>query len=138
MTRIDECQVTNEWNDITTFSYFRLALRGQADKWLSSVVRHLQLMLAQKTWTRIRRSFKTEFAAFSDNKLTISRMSRLSGRNRGNKTEDLSQISTGATIVQGVKTTGPTTTATTVRTTTSPISPNPMLPEMVNSVSIAK
>ncbi len=26
MARIDECQVTNEWNDITTFSYFRLAL----------------------------------------------------------------------------------------------------------------
>jgi hypothetical protein len=32
MVRIDECQVTNEWNDITTFSYFRLALHGQADK----------------------------------------------------------------------------------------------------------
>jgi hypothetical protein len=31
MARIDECQVTNEWNDITTFSYFRLALRGQAE-----------------------------------------------------------------------------------------------------------
>ena len=26
MARIDECQITNEWNDITTFSYFRLAL----------------------------------------------------------------------------------------------------------------
>jgi hypothetical protein len=48
MARIDECQVTNEWNDITTFSYFRLALCGQADKWLSSVVRHLQLTPAQK------------------------------------------------------------------------------------------
>jgi hypothetical protein len=43
MARIDECQVNNEWNDITTFSYFRLALRGQADKWLSSIVRHMQL-----------------------------------------------------------------------------------------------
>ncbi len=51
MACIDECQITNEWNDITTFSYFRLALRGQADKWLSSVVCHLQLTPAQKTWT---------------------------------------------------------------------------------------
>ncbi len=48
MARIDECQITNQWNDIMTFSYFRLALRGQADKWLSSVVRHLQLTPAQK------------------------------------------------------------------------------------------
>jgi hypothetical protein len=32
MAHIDKCQVTNEWNDITTFSYFRLALHGQADK----------------------------------------------------------------------------------------------------------
>jgi hypothetical protein len=38
MARIDECQVTNKWNNITTFSYFRLALHRQADKWLSSVV----------------------------------------------------------------------------------------------------
>ncbi len=57
MARIDECQVTNEWNHITTFSYFRLAFRGQADKWLSSIVRHLQLTAAQKTWTRIRPVF---------------------------------------------------------------------------------
>ncbi len=64
MARMDECQVTNEWNDITTFSYFRLALRGQADKWLSSIVRHLQLMAGQKTWTHIRPVFKAEFAAF--------------------------------------------------------------------------
>jgi len=49
MACIDDCQVTNKWNNITTFSYFRLALRGQADKWLSSVVRHLQLTPAQKT-----------------------------------------------------------------------------------------
>jgi hypothetical protein len=48
MAQIDECQVTNEWNDITTFSYFRLALRGQADKWLSSIVWHMQLTAAQK------------------------------------------------------------------------------------------
>jgi len=62
MACIDECQITNEWNDITTFSYFWLALRGQADKWLSSVVRHLQLTPAQKTWTRIQPTFKTELS----------------------------------------------------------------------------
>ena len=80
MARIDECQITNEWNDITTFSYFRLALRGQADKWLSSVVHHLQLTPAQKTWTRIRPMFKTEFAAFSDDKLIIDGLAKLSHR----------------------------------------------------------
>jgi hypothetical protein len=48
MAFIDECQVTNEWNDIMTFSYFRLALSGQADQWLSSIIRHLQLTAAQK------------------------------------------------------------------------------------------
>ena len=80
MARIDECQVTNEWNDITTFSYFRLALRGQADKWLSSIVRHMQLTAAQKTWTRIRPVFKAEFAAFSDDKLIIDGLAKLSHR----------------------------------------------------------
>jgi hypothetical protein len=77
MACIDECQVTNEWNDIMTFSYFRLALRRQADKWLSSVVCQLQLTPAQKTWTRIRPSFKTEFAAFSDDKLIIDSLANL-------------------------------------------------------------
>jgi hypothetical protein len=48
MARIEECQITNEWNDIMTFSYFWLELHGQADKWLSSIVRHLQLTAAQK------------------------------------------------------------------------------------------
>ncbi len=49
MARIEECQITNEWNDIMTFSYFCLSLCGQADKWLSSIVCHLQLTAAQKT-----------------------------------------------------------------------------------------
>jgi hypothetical protein len=80
MARIDKCQITNEWNDITMFSYFWLALRSQADKWLSSVVRHLQLTPAQKTWTRIRPSFKTEFAAFSGDKLIIDGLAKLSHR----------------------------------------------------------
>jgi hypothetical protein len=77
MARIDDCQVTNEWNDMTTFSYFWLALCGQADKWLSSVILHLQLTPEQKTWTRIRPSFKTEFAAFSDDKLIIDGLAKL-------------------------------------------------------------
>ncbi len=92
MARIDECQVTNEWNYITTFSYFRLSLRGQADKWLSSVARHLQLTPAQKTWTRIRLSFKTEFAAFSDDKLLIAGLANLSHRPGENPTMFFSRL----------------------------------------------
>jgi hypothetical protein len=80
MARINKCQVSNEWNDIMTFSYFRLALCGQADKWLSSVVRHLQFTPAQKTWTRIRPSFKTEFAAFLDDKIIMDGLANLSHR----------------------------------------------------------
>jgi hypothetical protein len=80
MVRIDDCQVTNEWSDITTFSYFRLALCGQADKWLSAVIQHVQLAPAQKTWTHIRQSFKTEFATFLDDKLIIDGLAKLSHR----------------------------------------------------------
>ena len=47
---------------------------------MSSVVRHLQLMPAQKTWTRIRPMFKTEFAEFSDDKLIIDGLAKLSHR----------------------------------------------------------
>jgi hypothetical protein len=92
MACIDECQVTNEWNDITTFSYFRLTLRGQADKWPSSVVRHLQLTPAQKMWTRIRPSFKTEFTTFSDDKLIIDRLANLSHRPGENPRMFFSQL----------------------------------------------
>jgi hypothetical protein len=35
ISRIDECQVSNEWNDTTTFVNFSLCLRGEADKWLA-------------------------------------------------------------------------------------------------------
>jgi hypothetical protein len=49
MAHIEECQITNQWNDIMTSSYFWLALHGQAEKWLSSIVCHLQLTAAQKT-----------------------------------------------------------------------------------------
>ncbi len=62
------------------FSYLRLALRNQADKWLSSVVRHLQITPAQKTWTHVRPMFKTEFSAFSDDKLIIHGLAKLSHR----------------------------------------------------------
>jgi hypothetical protein len=35
ISRIDECQVSNEWNDTTTFANFSLCLRGEADEWLA-------------------------------------------------------------------------------------------------------
>jgi hypothetical protein len=92
MARINKCQVTNKWNDITTFSYFRLALRGQADKWLSSIVRHLQLTAAQKTWTHIRPVFKAVFAAFSDDKLNIDGLAKLSHRPNENPRMFLSHL----------------------------------------------
>jgi len=49
ISRIAECQISNEWNDVRTFSNFRLDLRGQADKWLTSTVCHLSLTVAQRT-----------------------------------------------------------------------------------------
>jgi hypothetical protein len=58
VNRIDECQVSNDWNDVTTFANFRLCLRGEADEWLSSTVRHLKLTAAQKTWTRNQTAFQ--------------------------------------------------------------------------------
>jgi hypothetical protein len=80
MARIDECQVTNKCNGFMTFLYFRLALHGQADKWLCSIIQHLQLTAAQKTWTRIRPVFKAELAAFSDDKLIIDVLAKLAHR----------------------------------------------------------
>ncbi len=38
ISRIDECQVSKDWNDTTTFPNFRLCLWGEAEKWLSSVL----------------------------------------------------------------------------------------------------
>ena len=32
ISRIDECQVSNEWNDTTTFSNFSLCLQGEANE----------------------------------------------------------------------------------------------------------
>jgi hypothetical protein len=77
MAHIDECQVTNEWNDVMTFSYFQLVLCGQAGKWLSSIIHHLELTAAQKTWTCIRPVFKADIAAFSDDKLIIDCLAKL-------------------------------------------------------------
>jgi len=48
ISRIDKCQVSNDWNDITTFSNFRLVLWGEAKEWLASIICHLQLTPAQK------------------------------------------------------------------------------------------
>ncbi len=78
--RIDECQVSNDWNDTTTFANFRLCLHGEAEEWLSSTVRHLKLTAAQKTWTRIRPLFKREFATTSDDKLIVDGLANLSHR----------------------------------------------------------
>ncbi len=47
MARIDECQVANDWNDTTTYANFSLCLKGEADEWLASKVRLLELTAAQ-------------------------------------------------------------------------------------------
>ncbi len=80
INRIDECQVSNDWNNVTTFANFRLCLWGEADEWLSSTVRHLKLTAAHKTWTRIRPLFKREFATTSDDKLILDGLANLAHR----------------------------------------------------------
>ena len=90
--RIDECQVSNDWNDTTTFANFRLCLRGEAEEWLSSTVRHLKLTAAQKTWTRIRPLFKREFATTSDDKLIIDGLANLSHRQGENPRRFFSRL----------------------------------------------
>jgi hypothetical protein len=72
--------------------YFQLALRGQADKWLSSIIRHLQLTAAQKTWTCIRPVFKAKFAAFSDDQLIINSLDKLAHRPNENPRMFFSQL----------------------------------------------
>ncbi len=80
MARIDECQVANDWNNTTTYANFSLCLKGEADEWLASKVRLLELTAAQRTWTRIRPLFKKEFAACSDDKLIIDGLANLAHR----------------------------------------------------------
>jgi hypothetical protein len=77
INRIDECQVSNDWNDTMTLANFRLCLRGEAEEWFSSTARHLKLTAAQKTWTRIRPLFKREFATTSDDKLILDGLANL-------------------------------------------------------------
>jgi len=78
ITRIDECQVSNSWSNITTFANFQLCLHGEAEEWLTCTVRYLELIAAQKTWTSIRPLFKKEFATISDDKLIVDGLANLS------------------------------------------------------------
>ncbi len=77
ISHIDECQISNNWNDTTTFANFQLCLRGEAEERLSSTVSHLKLTAAQKSWTRIRQLFKREFAITSDDKLIVDGLANL-------------------------------------------------------------
>ena len=90
--RIDECQISNDWNDTTTFANFRLCLRGEAEEWLSSTVRHLKLTAAQKTWTRIRPLFKREFATTTDDKLIVDGLANLAHRQGENPRKFFSRL----------------------------------------------
>jgi len=92
MARIDECQIANDWNDTTTYANFSLCLRGEADEWLASKVRLLELTQAQKTWTRIRPLFKKEFAACSDDKLIIDGLANLAHRPGENPRKFMSRL----------------------------------------------
>jgi hypothetical protein len=92
MARIDECQIANDWNDTTTYANFSLCLRGEADEWLASKVRLLELTAAQKTWTRIRPLFKKEFAACSDDKLIIDGLANLAHKPGENPRKFMSRL----------------------------------------------
>jgi hypothetical protein len=92
INRIDECQVSNDWNDTMTFANFRLCLRGEAEEWLSSTARHLKLTAAQKTWTMIGPLFKREFATTSDDKLIIDGLTNLVHRHGENSRKFFSRL----------------------------------------------
>jgi len=92
INRIDECQVSNDWNDTTTYANFRLCLRGEAEEWLSSTVRHLKLTAAQKTWTRLRPLFKKEFATTSDDKLIVDGLANLMHKHGENPRKFFSRL----------------------------------------------
>jgi len=80
ISRIDKCQVSNDWSDTTTFANFCLCVRGKAEDWLSSTVHHLELTAAQKMWTRNWQLFKREFNATSDDKLIVDGLANLAHR----------------------------------------------------------
>jgi len=84
ISRINECQVSNYWNDTTTFANFQLCLHAEAEEWLSSTVRHLKLTVAQKTRTRIRPLFKREFSTTSDDKHIVDGLANLAHRHGEN------------------------------------------------------
>jgi hypothetical protein len=90
--RIDECQVSNDWNDTKTLANFCFCLCGKAEEWLLSMVRHLKLTAAQKTWTRIRPLFKREFATTSDDKLIVDGLANLSHRHGENPGKFFSRL----------------------------------------------
>jgi len=92
MARIDECQVANDLKDTTTYANFSLCLRGEADEWLTSKVRLLELTAAQRTWTRVRPLFKKEFTACSDDKLIIDGLANLAHRPGENPRKFMSRL----------------------------------------------
>jgi hypothetical protein len=49
ISRINECQISNDWNDVTTYANFCRCLGGEAEKWLASKARYLELTPAKKT-----------------------------------------------------------------------------------------
>jgi hypothetical protein len=51
ISRTDESQISNDWNDITTYANFWLCLHGEDMEWLASMARPLELIPAQKPWT---------------------------------------------------------------------------------------
>jgi len=80
ISRIDECQVSNDWCGTTTFTNFHLGLWGEVEDWFASTVCHLELTAAQEMWTLIRPLLKREFAATSDNKLIVDGLPNLAHR----------------------------------------------------------
>jgi len=92
MHRIDECQVSNEWNDTTTFANFSLSLGGETDEWLISTCRLLELTAAQKMWMRLRPLFKQEFTALSDDRLIMDGLANLAHKQGENPHKYMSRL----------------------------------------------
>jgi hypothetical protein len=78
IARVDECQISNNWNHITTFSNFHLYFCGSVDKWLRTIIR--RLTPEQKTWTRIRPLFKHKFMIVSDDRLIVDGLAKITHR----------------------------------------------------------
>jgi hypothetical protein len=80
ITRVNACQISNNWNDGNTFANFLLCFRAEAKEWLHSTICRLCLTTEQKMWTRIRPFFKHEFTMVSYDKLIIDGLAKLSHR----------------------------------------------------------